>query len=65
MSQLRYWIWLTNIPGLSLTSQLRLIRGFEGPEEVFLADREALGRVGGLNRQELDALEKRDLRRAD
>ena len=65
MSQLRYWIWLTNIPGLSLTSQLRLIRGFEGPEEVFLADREALGRVGGLNRQELDALEKQDLRRAD
>ena len=63
MSQLRYWIWLTNIPGLSLTSQLRLIRGFEGPEEVFLADREALGRVGGLNRQELDFYESQPVSR--
>ncbi len=65
MSQLRYWIWLTNVPGLSLTAQLRLIRDFESPEAVFLADREALSAVEGLTRQELESIEKRDMRRAD
>lgn len=65
MSQLRYWIWLTNVPGLSLTAQLRLIRDFESPEAVFLADREALSAEEGLTRQELESIEKRDMRRAD
>ena len=44
---------------------LCLYSEFESPEAVFLADREALSAVEGLTRQELESIEKRDMRRAD
>ena len=65
MSQLRYWIWLTTVDGLSLRTQLRLLDHFESPEAVYLADDTALKQVEGINRWELEALETRNLRRAN
>lgn len=65
MSQMRYWVWLTTLPGLSLSGQLRLLDTFGTPREVFLADREALEQVEGLTQRERQQLELRDLRQAD
>lgn len=65
MSQIRYWIWLTTIPDLSVRAQLRLLDAFDSPKEVFLADQEALDQVEGLTQRERQQLKRRDLRRAD
>ena len=65
MSQLRYWLWLTTLPGLSLRGQLQLIDHFGTPEGVFLADKGALEEMGGLTQREMTALSRRDLRLAD
>lgn len=65
MSQLRYWLWLTTLPGLSLRGQLQLIDHFGTPEAVFLADKGALKEMGGLTQREMTALSRRDLRLAD
>lgn len=65
MSQLRYWLWLTTLPGLSLRGQLQLIDHFGTPEAVFLADKGALMEMGGLTQREMTALSRRDLRLAD
>lgn len=65
MSQLRYWIWLTTLQGLSLRGQLHLIERFGTPEAVFLADAGALAQVEELTARERDVLVRRDLRRAD
>ena len=65
MSQLRYWIWLTTVPGLSLSAQRALIDTFESPEAVFLGDEDALRQTEGLSGSGLQALLRRDLRQAD
>lgn len=65
MSQLRYWVWLSTLPGLSSRGQLQLIEHFGSPEAVFLSDRSALEQLEGLTERELTVLSRRDLRRAD
>lgn len=65
MSQLRYWIWLSTLSGLSLRGQLQLVEHFGSPEAVFLSDRGALEQLEGLTERELKALSRRDLRTAD
>lgn len=60
----RYWIWLTTLRGVSLKSQAKLLRYFDTPEEIFLADREALDSVEGLSSREKEALGNHDLRKA-
>ena len=65
MSQLRYWLWLSTVQGLSLRGQLQLVEHFGTPEAVFLADRSALEEMKGLTQRELTALSRRDLRTAD
>ncbi len=65
MAELRYWVWLTTVHGLPLRTQTALLDRFQTPEAVFLADREALEQSGLLSERELQALERRDLRRAD
>lgn len=65
MAQLRYWIWLSTLSGLSLLGQQRALRFFGSPKEVFLADEKAISEVAGLSRKEREALAHKDLRRAD
>ncbi len=65
MAELRYWIWLTTIQGLGLRAQSCLLREFQSPEAVFLADRAAIDQVDGLTQREKQILQRRDLRRAD
>lgn len=65
MAQLRYWIWLSALPGLSLKGQRRVLQHFGSPEEAFLADKTALEGVEGLNEGERKALLVKDLRLAE
>lgn len=65
MALLRYWIWLSTLPGFSLKGQMRVLRHFGSPEEAFLADREALNRVEQLTEKEKKALLTKDLRLAE
>ncbi len=65
MSELRYWIWLTTMQGVSLRAQLGLLREFDTPEAVFLSDEVALDRVEGLTQREKQTILRRDLRLAD
>ena len=62
---LKYWLWLTQIPGLSTQSRLALLRHFETPEEIFYADAEEIRLTEGLPRQQADLLEDRALDRAE
>lgn len=65
MAKVGYWIWLTTLKGVSVQSQIRLIRHFGSPEEVFRADPECLSQVEGLRQSEIRALRFRDTRRAE
>lgn len=65
MAQLRYWIWLSTLPGMSLKGQQRVLRHFGSPEEVFLSDKTAIEQVEGLTIKERSALLVKDLGLAD
>lgn len=62
---LKYWLWLTQIPGLSTQSRLALLRHFGTPEELFYADAEEIRLTEGLTRQQAALLEDRTLDRAE
>ncbi len=64
MAALKYWIWLTTVPGLTNRSRLQLLAHFSSPEDVYYADvEEAL--TAGLSREQADRLADRSLERAE
>lgn len=65
MAQLRYWIWLSTLEGLSLKGQQKVLEHFGSPEEAFLSDEAGGKLVPGLSGKERSALLKKDLRMAD
>ena len=38
MAALKYWIWLSTLPGLSDGSALTLLEHFASPEDVYYSD---------------------------
>ena len=56
MAALKFWTWLTTLPGLSSRSRLLLLEHFQSPEDIYYADTEELllaegmTRAGGLGR---------------
>lgn len=66
MSDLRYWLWLSNLQGLSPRSAVRFLRAVGSPRELFLAGENALRRVEGVRSSEVEALCKhKDISRAE
>lgn len=65
MAQLRYWIWLTTLSGMTLKGQRKVLEYFGSPEEAFLSDEEAIREIPGLLEKEKRALGSKDLRKAD
>ena len=45
MAALKYWVWLTALPGLSNRSRLLLLERYGSPEDVYYADPEELAQV--------------------
>jgi DNA processing protein len=65
MAQLRYWLWLSTLPGLTLRGQRNVLQHFGSPEEAFLSDDAAAAKVEGLTGREQAALRQKDLGLAD
>ena len=59
---LLYWIWFALLSGLSGFQKARLLERFSTPEELYHGGWEQLPR--GLDPQEQEALEKKDLTQA-
>ena len=52
MAALKYWVWLTTLPGLTDSSKMLLIEHFSSPEDIYYADEEALWQVDGLKKEQ-------------
>ena len=65
MAPLKYWLWLTNLPGLSNRSQWLLMEQFASPEEIYYADEERLHLVEGLGSEQAAILRDKSLQRAE
>ncbi len=65
MSALKYWLWLTRLPGLRNQTRLLLLRHFGTPESVYFAEPPELSLVEGLERQQAAILSNRSLDAAE
>ena len=65
MAALKYWVWLTALPGLSNRSRLLLLERYGSPEDVYYADPEELAQVEGLTPGQAALLADKSLTRAD
>lgn len=65
MAPLKYWLWLTNLPGLTNRSQWLLMEQFSSPEEIYYADEERLRLVEGLGSEQAAILQDKSLQRAE
>ena len=65
MSALKYWLWLTELPGLKNQTRLALLRHFPTPEDVYYADPEEVLLTEGITREQAKLLEDKDCARAD
>ena len=58
---LKYWVWLSELPGLKGPERLALLLHFGSPEELCFADREELLLVEGLPPARAELALNRDL----
>ena len=65
MSALKYWLWLTELPGLKNQTRLALLRHFPTPEDVYYADPEEVLLTEGITREQAKLLEDKDCAGAD
>ena len=65
MSALKYWLWLTELPGLTNQTRLALLRHFPTPEDVYYADPEEVLLTEGITREQAKLLEDKDCSGAD
>ena len=65
MAALKYWVWLTTLPGLTDSSKTLLMEHFSSPEDVYYAREEALWQVDGLKKEQAVLLENKSLAMAD
>ena len=62
---MKYWLWLTNLQGLTLRDQTLLLRHFGEANEVYFAGGDLLSHVEGLSQSARRALEDKSLDTAD
>ena len=65
MSALKYWLWLTRLPGLNNQSRLVLLRRFGTPETVYFAEPPDIAMTEGLSRQQAALLSNHALDEAE
>ena len=56
MSALTYWLWLSELPGLTNQTRWALLQKFETPERIFYADPDELQLTEGITRQQVQLL---------
>ena len=62
---LKYWLWLTELAGLTNQTRLALLRHFPSPEDVYYADPEEVLLTEGITRRQAEFLKNKDLSAAD
>ena len=65
MSALKYWLWLTELPGLTNQTRLALLQHFPTPEDVYYAEAEEVLLTEGITREQAILLENKDCAAAD
>lgn len=62
---LKFWLWLTGLPGVSNQTRLSLLRHFGTPENIFYADREEILLTDGITLEQANLLENHSLDAAE
>ena len=65
MAGLKYWVWLSEVRGLTNRSKLLLLDYFGTPESVYYADEDEYRLVGGLEPRQLALLADKSTENAD
>lgn len=65
MASLKYWLWLSNLQGVSNLTKLKLLDHFGEPDGIYYGDREEYLLVEGMTRAAADALADKSLDTAD
>lgn len=65
MAALKYWVWLTTLPGLGQRTKLQLLEHFASPEEIYFAPEEELLLVEGVTKTQCALLADKSLDRAE
>ncbi len=65
MAALKYWLWLTNLPGLTNRSRWLLLEHFSSPEDIYYADENQILPVQGMSAEQAGLLRDKSLRRAE
>ena len=62
---LKYWLWLSELPGLRRQTRLALLEHFGSPEDIYYADPEEILLTDGITKEQADCLQNKELRRAE
>ena len=65
MAALKYWVWLTTLPGLGQRTKLQLLEHFASPEEIYFAPEEELLLAEGVTKTQCALLADKSLDRAE
>ena len=65
MSNLKYWLWLSQRRGLAGQNLQRVLSYFGAPEQVYFAQERDYQQIGGLSAQIIRALKEKDLTGTD
>ena len=62
---LKFWLWLTTLPGLTNQTRLALLRHFGSPEDIFYAEPGEILLTEGITREQADRLQDHRLDNAE
>ena len=65
MAALKYWVWLTTLPGLGERAKLQLLAHFGSPEEIYFAPEGELLLAEGITKLQAALLADKSLDRAE
>ena len=65
MAGLKYWVWLSEVKGLTNRSKLLLLDYFGTPENVYYADEDEYRLVEGIEPRQIALLAEKSLENAD
>ena len=65
MAALKYWVWLTTLPGLGQRTKLQLLEHFASPEGIYFAPEEELLLAEGVTKTQCALLADKSLDRAE
>lgn len=65
MAALKYWVWLSDLAGLSNVNKLLLLQHFGSPDEIYYAGAEEYAQVEGIKKEQWELLGQKSLQRAE